>query len=355
MKIFGPSLRAAALAMPPYLNQSPLQTPCFVLHFTPVYGVLGNILRYSCLCLLFTAFNGCVPRDYAVEHSLQNGEAGETFGYRTWKRDHLKQDVVIIGIHGFSGASNDYANLGNYLVKRQTNTAVYAYELRGQGSDPIQERRGDIGHPSQWYTDLNAFTQLVRKRHPKAKIIWYGESMGGLIATHSLHSAPAGNPPCDALILSSPIVRFRDDIELWKIALIQVAATTAPLARIPIDAFTGQEDIQVTQTTFYKEQSKTNSYNIEKHTLRFLGTLAKLIDGMNTCATKIEIPILVLHGEKDFLNTDSDVRGFVARIPESTDSTYHNYPGAYHLLMYDEKKEKIFRDVGKWVNRQRSN
>jgi alpha-beta hydrolase superfamily lysophospholipase len=288
-----------------------------------------------------------------VDYSVKNNPDSETFGFRTWKRAHFDQDIVIIGIHGFCGNSNDYANLGNYLVKRQSNTAVYAYELRGQGSDPIHQRRGDIGDPSQWYTDLNAFTQLVKKRHPKAKIIWYGESMGALIATHALNSAPPGSRPCDALVLSSPLVRFRDDIEPWKIALIQVAATAAPYARVPIDSLTGQQNLQVTQNTFHGEQSKTNSYNIEKHTLRLLGTLARLIDGMNICAAKIQIPTLVLHGEHDFLNTDSDVRGFVARIPASTPSTYHNYKNAYHLLMYDQKKEKIFRDVGKWLNQLR--
>jgi len=314
--------------------------------------VLGHFFRFFTICL-FTAIHGCAPVDYST-HSSKSPEDAETFGYRSWKRNHTNQDLVIIGIHGFCGNSIDYANLGNYLVNRQPNTAVYAYELRGQGSDPIYERRGDIGHPSQWYNDLHAFTQHVRKRHPKAKIIWYGESMGALIATHALNSAPADTPPCDALVLSSPIVRFKDDIELWKIALIQVAATTAPLARVPIDSLTGQQDVQVTQTTLHGEQSKTNSYNIEKHTLRLLGTLARLIDGMNTCAANLSVPTLILHGEHDFLNTDSDVRGFAARTPESTPTTYHNYKGAYHLLMYDEKKEKIFRDVAKWLNQQRS-
>lgn len=311
--------------------------------------MLKVCIHYCYLTLLFAFLHGCAPKDYSVPVK----EDEETFGYRTWKRNHFRQDIVIIGIHGFCGASNDYANLGNYLVKRQSHTAVYAYELRGQGSDPIHERRGDIGHPSQWYDDLNAFTQLVKNRHPKAKIIWYGESMGALIATHALHSAPEGNPPCDALVLSSPIVRFKDDIEPWKIALVQVAATAAPLARIPLDVITGPQDIQVTQSTFHGEQAKTNAYHIEKHTLRLLGTLARLIDGMNACASEVEVPVLVLHGENDYLNTDSDVRGFVARFPESTGVTYHNYKGAYHLLMYDEQKEKIFRDVAKWLNRQR--
>jgi alpha-beta hydrolase superfamily lysophospholipase len=302
-----------------------------------------------CFILVFAVHQGCAPQDYSV-----SCEEAETFGFRSWKRQHFNQDIVVIGIHGFCGASSDYANLGNDLVSRQPGTALYAYELRGQGSDPIYHRRGDIGDPSQWYEDLNAFTNLVRKRHPGAKIIWYGESMGTLIATHALDSAPAASPPCDAIVLSSPLVRFRDDIEMWKIALLQIASTAAPLARVSIDAFTGGDDMQVTQTTFHNQQAKSNPYHIEKHTLRLLGTLARLIDGMNACATRIRIPILVLHGENDFLNTDSDIRGFIARLPESTDATYHNYHGAYHLLMYDQKRDKIFRDVAKWLNRQRS-
>ena len=66
-----------------------------------------------------------------------------------------------------------------------------------------------------------------------------------------------------------------------------------------------------------------------------------------------KFPTLVLHGGKDYFNSDSDVRGFVARIPENVSSTYHDYPEAYHLLMYDEEKDRIFRDVERWLNKQR--
>ena len=33
--------------------------------------------------------------------------------------------------------------------------------------------------------------------------------------------------------------------------------------------------------------------------------------------------------------------------------TYHDYPQAYHLLMYDEKKEVIFKDIETWVGQLR--
>ena len=303
--------------------------------------------------LAIFAISGCATDVFLINNPSAKSGASDTFGYRTWKRQNVEPNIVIIGIHGFCGASVDYTNLGEHLVKKQKRTAVYAYEVRGQGSDPIHQRRGDIGDPKQWYADLEAFTQLVEERHPDAKIIWYGESMGALIATHAICAAPAGNPPCDGLVLSSPIVRFKDDIEPWKIALVRAAATTLPLARVSLDALSGQQDVQMTQETNHGDQSKTNDYNVEQHTLRLLGTLATLIDGMNDCAAKLEIPTLVLHGGRDYFNNDSDVRGFVARIPTGVSSTYRNYPDAYHLLMYDEKKETIFRDVEKWVTRQR--
>jgi alpha-beta hydrolase superfamily lysophospholipase len=283
------------------------------------------------------------------------GAKGETFGYRKWISDKTEPDVVLIGIHGFCGASIDYTNLGENLLEHQPKTGLYAYEVRGQGSDPIIARRGDIGDPKDWYRDLFAFTQLVRERHPDAKVVWFGESMGALIAAHAWREAPDNDPPCDGLVLSSPIVRFRDDIPAWTPGLVQIAATTLPLARVSLEALSGGQEVQMTQKSVHSEQVKKNPYHVEQHTLRMIGALARLIKGMNTCAAELESPVLVLHGGQDYFNNDSDVRGFVARIPASTSKTYRSYPKAYHLLMYDEQNEVIFRDVRRWVDRLRHN
>lgn len=305
------------------------------------------------MALVTLVIAGCAPEMFLVKNSTTANAKADAFGYRKWISTDEEPDVVIIGIHGFCGASIDYANLGNHLLRQQPKTGLYAYEVRGQGSDPIHERRGDIGDPKDWYRDLYAFTQLVQEQHPDAKIVWFGESMGALIAAHAWREAPENSPPCDGLILSSPIVRFRDDIPAWTPGLIRVAATTLPLARISLETLAGGQDVQMTQTSHHSEQVKTNSYNVEQHTLRLLGTLARHIDHMNECATHFRSPVLVLHGGKDYFNNDSDVRGFVARIPTGVSVTYRNYPQAYHLLMYDAKKESVFRDVERWTDQLR--
>ena len=297
--------------------------------------------------------NSCAPSYTTVAFQPGQSAKADTFGYRKWISDRVEPDIVMIGIHGFCGASVDYANLGNHLLAHQPKTGLYAYEVRGQGSDPIHQRRGDIGNPKDWYRDLFAFTQLVEERHPEAKVVWFGESMGALIAAHAWRESPVGSPPCDGLVLSSPIVRFRDDIPAWTPGLVQAAATTLPLARISLETLSGGQDVQMTQQSKHHEQVKKNEYNIEQHTLRLIGALTNLIGSMNDCAATFRSPVLVLHGGQDYFNNDSDVRGFVARIPEGTSKTYRNYPKAYHLLMYDEKREEIFRDVARWADRLR--
>jgi alpha-beta hydrolase superfamily lysophospholipase len=107
----------------------------------------------------------------------------------------------------------------------------------------------------------------------------------------------------------------------------------------------------MTQKSHHAEQAVKNPYHIRQHTLRLIGALASHINDMNDCVATFRKPVLVLHGGKDFFNNDSDVRGFVGRIPSGTPVTYRSYPNAYHLLMYDEKKDSIFRDIERWLKR----
>ena len=337
---------------------------CLLVNFCEIIGVsrltVSKISRFAaCVVALFVG--ACAPQYTLVSYQKSlgvNSALGakeDRFGYRKWISETTEPDVVLIGIHGFCGASIDYANLGKHLLQHQPASGLYAYEVRGQGSDPIHQRRGDIGDPKDWYRDLFAFTQLVQEQHPDAKIVWFGESMGALIAAHAWRAAPADDPPCDGLILSSPIVRFRDDIPAWTPGLVQIAASTLPLARISQETLSGGQNVQMTQTSHHAEQSKKNSYAIDEYTLRLMGTLAGHIESMNDCATTFRSPSLVLHGGNDYFNNDSDVRGFVARIPAGASKTYHNYPQAYHLLMYDAKKEVIFKDITRWLDLLRKN
>jgi acylglycerol lipase len=302
------------------------------------------------------ALASCSPQ-YTLVNQPKDAEAiairNETFGYRKWAAKDTKQDVVIIALHGFDGASIDYENLGKDLLVRQPRTALYAYELRGQGNDPLKTRRGDIDYPANWYRDLDTFTRLVRKRHSGAKVVWMGESMGALILSHAWRQAPANRPPCDGIVLASPVVKIRDDVPRWKVDLLKFAATTAPLARISLNTLSGGQDVQMTHDTTHSTQAQTNAWHVEKNTLRLLATIGDHISSMNECARTFRVPVLVLHGGKDFFTDQSAIREFVANIPAGTSKTVRHYPRSYHLLLHDQQKDKVIRDVENWVDRLR--
>ncbi len=303
-------------------------------------GILASLLLSQC------ATNYTLVTD-RPEEIVRN----ETFGYRKWLREGTQPDTVIIGIHGFCGAAIDYENLGKRLLKEQPKTAVYAYEVRGQGKDPLKERRGDIDDPNLWFSDLSRFSQMVRDRHPKAKIVWFGESMGALIVSHTYQQAvTAGQkPPCDALVLSSPVVKFREDFPQWKKDLVRQVSHVAPTARVSLEAIAGGQQVQMTHDTVHSEQAETNAWHIDKHTLRLLVSLGDLIDGMPACAKTFEVPTLVLHGGKDFFSKTEDVKAFYGNVPKTPGRDFHFYPDSYHLLMYDEQKDKVIGDVEHWL------
>ena len=275
----------------------------------------------------------------------------ETFGYRKWLKEGVQPNTVVIGIHGFCGAAIDYENLGRRMLKEQPKTAVYAYEVRGQGKDPLKERRGDIDDPQKWYRDLSRFTTMVRGKHPGAKIVWFGESMGALIASHTYRlEVEAGNPPpCDALVISSPVVKFREDFPQWKKDLVRQVAHVAPTARVSIESLAGGQEVQMTHDTLHSEQSETNAWHIDKHTLRLLVALGDLIEGMPSCAKTFTVPTLVLHGGKDFFSKTEDVRAFFGNLPDKKDRSFRLDPDSYHLLMYDTKKDQVIGDVERWL------
>jgi alpha-beta hydrolase superfamily lysophospholipase len=326
---------------------------------TPFFHIAARrLLRALAAAALAAALTQCA-RDTPVTHHYTQPRLGpdsyvsfdsDNFGYRKWTSDKARPETIVIGIHGFCGAAIDYENLGKHLSAAHPDDWVFAYEVRGQGNDPIRERRGDISDPGDWYRDLYTFTNLVRKEHPKARIVWFGESMGALIAAHAYRDAPAGKPPCDALVLSSPPVKFPGDFPKWKKVAVHVAAYAAPKIRLSIETIAGGKPIQMTEDTLHSEQSETNSWHIERHTLRLLVTLGDMVDDMDSIAPTLKIPTLILHGGKDFTSTSKDVAAFFDLIPPGHHKKRLFYPESHHLLMYDFQRDKVISDASEWID-----
>lgn len=329
-----------------------------ILRLLPKFlGAMGCVL----MLMLFSCHTQ--PSYTLVSHRYHKPRLGEktftladleTFSYRKFISQDPKSPepkTVVIALHGFCGASIDYENLGHWLVKEQPSVALYAYDIRGQGLDPVVERRGDIDSPENWFIDLNTFTTLIRRAHPRATIVWQGESMGALIlaSTYRYDIAHGRRPGCDAIVITSPVVGIRGDFPLWKKESLRLIARVFPAARLSLDTLSGGHKVQMTANSTHSEQSETNAWHIERHTLRLLLSLSDMIDQMKTNAAHFRVPTLVVHGGKDYFSDNSDVMSFYQQLCQAPEKKRLFYPEAHHLLMYDAQKDLVIQDIGTWL------
>ena len=212
-----------------------------------------KIFSPAALAIAACAFASCsAPRAIvrpALGAKTWTSTDGKQMPWREWRvPDRVKPRCVIIAVHGLSGAAEDFHLLGERLSPH--GIAVLAYELRGQGNDPDLARRGDIDHPRTWLRDIAAFHTLVSERHPGIPILWYGESLGSLIALHTAAKIdPCARP--GGLILATPIGGLRVHVSSLSRAFLRAVSHVLPTYRVKLGNLAGMDEskIRVTSTS----------------------------------------------------------------------------------------------------------
>ena len=213
---------------------------------------------------------------------------------------------VVLTVHGLSGAASDFWLLGERLPK--AGFTVYGYELRGQGNDPDEAMRGDIYTAEKWLRDLLAFHRLVRQRHPKVPIIWYGESLGSLIAMHTAAKERRGTP--DALILASPVAGLRQQPGGIERFLLLTTSHLLPNFRLKLGDIAGVDEkkMRVTSTTTLGNQMALTPHHVPAFSLRTLREINSLLEQNKRAARHIEIPVLVLASPHDIVSSPDQLK-----------------------------------------------
>jgi alpha-beta hydrolase superfamily lysophospholipase len=287
----------------------------------------------------------------------------EKLSYQSFDHDHfnyLKWSnssnpcKVIIAVHGINGAAQDFDGLARYLTNNDQHIkaiTIYAPETRGQGNDHNIERRGDILHEEEWSRDLSTFHQMIQSTHPNAEIIWCGESMGSLIIIHTLNHLTDPHLRPDKIILLAPVVSLLPHLPKWKHKLATLISYFLPRYRVSLNLFSGGQAVKVTQSSDnHDDQAATNSYFIEKFTLRLLSSLGNIISKMNVTVEKIHVPILVINGGCDYFTPPEYTHKFFSCIPFSEKNHHAYFAESYHLLLYDDHRNEIFSEISRWIS-----
>ncbi len=257
--------------------------------------------------------------------------------------------AVIITVHGLSGAKSDFWYLGEQLPPR--GYTVYAYDLRGQGNDPVVSERGDILKAAAWQHDLATFHALVKRKHPKTPVFWYGESLGSLIALHTAADLLGNRSDPDGIILASPVAGLRKTLSGFQRFLLETAAKLSPRTRYTLGELAGVDEskIQVTSNSTLGGQMAITPHHVSAFSLRLLSTIGGMLDANAGSAHRLKMPVLVVASPNDVLSSADQIQALFAEI-RSQDKKLLWYTRSYHLLLHDVQREEVVKDVARWLD-----
>ncbi|MBV9671714.1 MAG: alpha/beta fold hydrolase [Verrucomicrobia bacterium] len=285
--------------------------------------------------------------DTVPTHGNWQTPDGSSYGFYKWNARSVRLKAVVVAIHGLNGAPSDFSSLADHLS--QNGYTVYAYDVRGQGADPVRKHRGDLADWRLLTSDARSFVRQVQSwERPRLPVFLYGESMGALIAIHT--DGIQGIQGIQGIVLASPVIKFRGELRAWQRLLARVVFAVGPLWRVDLQKFSsGKRPVLVTRDTRYQEQLQHAPYKIHAFTVRFYRNLVAMVMNSDPAARKLQCPVLVLYGGQDIFVAPEAVIAFFKKIGAS-DKTLHFYPASYHLLTRDFDSKKVMEDVTLWLN-----
>lgn len=310
------------------------------------------LFRAAAALLLSAALSGCgtpAPASSASDAPAQPAALQPTCarmadGYRLplrqWGGAEEPQQVVL-GLHGFNDYSRAFAPLGRTLAEHGITT--YAIDQRGFGAT---EQAGRWHGSARLQADLRALIGLLRARHPQARLLVAGESMGAAVVLAAANRAPLA---IDGLILIAPALWSRATMPWYQRLALTLAAHTLPgleltgegVARSPTD-----------NRRLLRRMSR-DPLVIKATRVDALWGVTNLMDQAAAWPPspqrRTPIPTLILYGEQDQIIPPQAFCRFIVRLPLAAPTRLLLYADGWHMLPRDLQGERVRRDIAHWL------
>jgi alpha-beta hydrolase superfamily lysophospholipase len=266
-----------------------------------------------------------------------HGHDGLELFEQTWLPDGEARGVIAL-VHGIGEHSGRYG----YLVQRLRDArfAVAAFDNRGHGRSEGQ--RGHIDSWADYREDVRMFLRYVHASFPSRPVFLYGHSLGALIATDYVIFHPEG---IQGLIVSGHPLQPTSAAKPLLVFAAKILSRYRP--RTPLSLGLGDEALS-------RDPEVAKAYQDDplvhrKVTARWGTEALAAVDRVRERAGEITIPLLILHGGADQINSVEGSKELLT-IVSSQDKQLIVYPGGYHEPHNDLDAERVASDVIDWVN-----
>ena len=248
--------------------------------------------------------------------------------------------AVIVIVHGGGEHSGRYGNVVDYFGER--NYLLYGFDFRGHGKSG-----GKTGHVMNWREyreDLDSFLQLVQAENPDKSLFLYSHSMGAQIALDYLTLDK--HRPLSGVIASSPAIA-PPAVSRLLIMIGKVLSIILPGFQLEngLDVNAISRDPQVVRA--YSNDSLVSSRISARWSSQFLAC----IDRVQSNAAKLDVPLLMFHGEADQIIPMQGSLQFFDKI-SFADKKLKIYQGGFHEPHNDLQKQEVFQDIEQWLSEQ---
>ncbi len=289
---------------------------------------------------------GCagVPRRFAgpppplVTDGVFTMPDGAALPYRAWLPDG-PVDTVALALHGFNDSRDAFELSAPVLAA--AGVGVYAPDQRGFGA---ATGHGSWPGAAALCEDAARMARSVAARHPDARLVAVGESMGGAVLMRL--AATRAAPEVSAYVLAAPAVWGRAEMDLLLRATLWLGSHALP-GMVLADG----GPVRVRASDNFQALLRLSRDPLTQHDTR-VDTLRGLVDLMDDAlraAARFMAPGLFLYGGHDELVPKHATRAAWERLPAEAPARLAYYPGAYHLLLRDLGRTRVLADVLAWL------
>ncbi len=270
-----------------------------------------------------------------VDHFAAAG--GLALRRRRWSGERAERVIALV--HGFAEHSGRYDGVARRLVAR--GFRVHGFDQRGHG-----ESEGPRNHVSRFellLDDIERFLAVVRGEEGARPLLLLGHSMGGLETIRLLADR---RPNVAAAVVSGPALALGGGVSRLRLLLARALSRVAPRLRVPtgLPATGLSRDPEVVRA--YQTDpliSTAASARLAAELLRATGTAIR-------AATRIQVPLLIVHGEADPLCDVAGSREFARLAGSGVD--LRTYPGLLHEVLFEPEGPEVLDDVVAWIERR---
>lgn len=256
---------------------------------------------------------------------------------RVWQPDNtlnLKGTISII--HGLGEHSGRYEHVAAHFVSK--NFAVLACDLRGHGNSEGQ--KGHVSGYSTFYDQIDSLLESSSKRFSGEPKFLFGHSMGGnIVASYALKRKPR----IMGFIVSAP----------WIYPGVEVPQSKITMAKIANKVWSSYSESNNLDPNHISRTEQVVQDYIDDPLVHDKISVRLFLKGTANAkfilknASKLRLPMLLMHGTADAITKPEGSAEFAAKNPDYI--TYKEWEGLYHELHNEPEQQEVFNVMQSWM------